>query len=143
MAMIFTRDLIRAGKLERTFATCVGVARSLSAARPTNTTMRRTLDRLLSAYTNLDEAMERVEADVHTILAGFDRLYHRMGRLGATIFEKDCSVLTTCFGEHTLPTASRTPRRLASASPCMSMRHAPTCWAAASPPPAPRRWGSM
>lgn len=102
MAMIFTRDLIRAGKLERTFATFVGVARSLSAVRPTNTTMRRTLDRLLSAYTNLDEAMERVEADVHTILAGFDRLYHRMGRLGATIFEKDCSVLTTCFGEHTL-----------------------------------------
>lgn len=53
MAMIFTRDLIRAGKLERTFATFVGVARSLSAVRPTNTTMRRTLDRLLSAYTNL------------------------------------------------------------------------------------------
>ncbi len=102
MAMIFTRDLIRAGTLERSLATFVDVANQLRAARPTNTTMRRTLDRLLSAYTNLDEAMERIEADVHAILAEYDELYHRMGRLGATIFEKDSSVLTTCFGEHTL-----------------------------------------
>ena len=102
VAMIFTRDHIRAGKLEHTLTTFVDVARSLSAARPTNTTMRRTLDRLLSTYTNLDEAMENIEADVHAILCEYDTLYHQMGRLGATIFEKESSVLTTCFGEHTL-----------------------------------------
>jgi len=102
VAMIFTCHLIKAGVLTRTLNTLFGVAHHLTLARVTNTTMKRTLDRLLSAYRDLDEAMERIEADVHAILDEYDELYHRMGRLGSTVLDDGSSVLTTCFGEHTL-----------------------------------------
>ncbi len=102
LSMCFVRDLIREGRAAGALSTFSEAAKALSAARPTNTTMRRALTGLLAPYRSLDEAMERVQADVEAILVEYDELYHRMGRLGSTLISDGDSVLTTCFAEHTL-----------------------------------------
>lgn len=101
-SMCFVRDLITEGRAPRTLSTFLDAASALSAARPTNTTMKRTLTRLLAPYRTLDDAMERVAADVASLLEEFDAIYHLMGYLGSQLLDDGSAVLTTCFAEHSL-----------------------------------------
>lgn len=102
IAMCFVRRQICEGRAAGSLSTFLDAANLLSAARPTNTTMKRALARLLAPYRTLDEAMDRIEADVASILGEYDELYHRMGELGSSLLEDGSRVLTTCFAEHTL-----------------------------------------
>ncbi|NLZ76662.1 MAG: S-methyl-5-thioribose-1-phosphate isomerase [Spirochaetales bacterium] len=79
------------------------VVRLLSSARPTNTTMARSLDEVLvEVEKRRDEPPSKVvEEAVRTILDRFAETYHRIGRLGSTLIDDGDQILTTCFAEHT------------------------------------------
>ncbi len=101
-AMRLVRIQIREGRALPALSTFRSAAETLSTARPTNTTMKRTLSRLLAPYRTLDDAMDLIEEDVAALLDEWDAIYHQMGRSGSTLLSDGSRVLTTCFGEHTL-----------------------------------------
>ena len=69
----------------------------LSEARPTNTTMKRSLDELVLRY----ESGEDFECVVSDIFDSFDKAYDTMSNIGASLIQDGMGVLTTCFPEHT------------------------------------------
>lgn len=80
----------------------------LVSARPTNTTMRRTLLSLFAEISPLvlgkiprEEFLAKVNQVVEGVEHAYDELYHHMGRLGSSLIEDGDVVLTTCFAEHT------------------------------------------
>lgn len=103
--MVFVTRQMQSGDLPSGFSTLADAADQLIAARPTNTTMQRTLQGLLAQVrmfaSDPDELAQAVGRQVQSILDGFDRLYHQMGRMGSTLLDQDSVVLTTCFAEHT------------------------------------------
>jgi methylthioribose-1-phosphate isomerase len=101
-AMVYVRDGIRRGRMPLDLSTFTHAAQLLIAARPTNTTMQRTLLSLLEEFHTLEEIMEDIERAVDDLLASFAQLYHAMGSLGSTLLGPKNAVLTTCFAEHTL-----------------------------------------
>jgi len=102
LAMVQVKRRIKAQELSPSLTSFTDAALLLKAARPTNTTMARALDTLLSSYQSLDEAMDRIEEDVTKSLAQWDEIYHRLGKLGGSLIGDDEGILTTCFGEHTV-----------------------------------------
>lgn len=70
---------------------------TLSKARPTNTTMKRTLSSLVERY----ESGEDFEFVIDDILSSFDAAYDQMSTLGESLIEDGMGILTTCFPEHT------------------------------------------
>ena len=70
---------------------------TLSKARPTNTTMKRTLSSLVERY----ESGEDFESVIDDILSSFDAAYDQMSTLGESLIEDGMGILTTCFAEHT------------------------------------------
>lgn len=78
-------------------------ARLLADARPTNTTMARSLNEVLSEVEQRKDEppVKVVEETVRTILDRFAGIYHRIGKLGSTLIEDGDQILTTCFAEHT------------------------------------------
>lgn len=103
--MVFVTNQMQRGDLPGGFSTLADAADQLIAARPTNTTMQRTLQSLLAQVrmfaSDPDELSQAVGQQVQSILDGYDRLYHQMGRMGSTLLDQDSVVLTTCFAEHT------------------------------------------
>ncbi len=70
---------------------------SLSAARPTNTTMKRELASLMSRY----ESGEDMEALISSAFGYYDDLYDRISDIGEQMIADGDGILTTCFPEHT------------------------------------------
>ncbi|MDI9456207.1 MAG: S-methyl-5-thioribose-1-phosphate isomerase [Spirochaetota bacterium] len=79
------------------------VARLLSDARPTNTTMARALDEVIAEVEkrNDESPSKVVEETVRMILDRFAGIYHQIGKLGSTLINDGDRILTTCFAEHT------------------------------------------
>ncbi len=74
----------------------------LSNSRPTNTTMRRTLDSIVEKIVKhpqegrgeyLNELIDKIEA-------AYDLDYQRMGTFGSSLLKDGDVILTTCFAEH-------------------------------------------
>ncbi len=70
---------------------------SLSSARPTNTTMKRELERVMERY-GKGEDMEYV---IKSVFDHYDALYDRISDIGESLIEDGDGILTTCFPEHT------------------------------------------
>ncbi len=70
-------------------------ARTLSAARPTNTTMKRTLEGILAKR---EEGIEKLVAET---FCWYDRLYDEISDIGSGLIEDGDGILTRCFAEHT------------------------------------------
>ena len=76
-------------------------ARVLSLARPTNTTMARELELILSLLSDREEVpSEDVEALVVSRLDHYDSLYEKMSDRGSSLIADGDGILTTCFAEH-------------------------------------------
>ena len=69
----------------------------LSASRPTNSTMRRTLYRVLEDVKDGEDGEEAV-ADAFSY---YDRLYDAISDIGEGLIEDGDGILTRCFPEHT------------------------------------------
>lgn len=98
------------GSFDSTVSALERAATLLSQARPTNTTLGRTLraliDHLRECYP-CDEIPSSkivgvVQEQVEQILARFDRDYDAMSELGSQLLRDGDGVLTTCFAEHSL-----------------------------------------
>ncbi|MFA7371005.1 MAG: translation initiation factor 2 [Sphaerochaetaceae bacterium] len=72
------------------------IASLLASARPTNTTMARTLDKLLKRV----DAGEPLIPLLDALEAAYDEDYRQMGRYGAALIKDSSVILTTCFAEH-------------------------------------------
>lgn len=98
------------GSFEASVSALERAALALRQARPTNTTLGRTLGALI------DHLRERYEADqiprseivsavseqVEEILERFDCSYDAMSDIGSQLLQDGDGVLTTCFAEHSL-----------------------------------------
>ncbi|MCH3908493.1 MAG: translation initiation factor 2 [Sphaerochaeta sp.] len=71
-------------------------------ARPTNTTMKRTVLSLLSQEKGDADYADKLQTLVARTLDQFQQDYLAMGKLGASLLPQDAKVLTTCFAEHSL-----------------------------------------
>ena len=69
----------------------------LSAARPTNTTMKRTVSEILRRY----HAGEELEMLVSSAFSYYDRLYDAVSSVGAALIDDGDGIMTRCFPEHT------------------------------------------
>ncbi len=78
--------------------------RILSKARPTNTTMARTLTSFGVKLTAIEfekrTIVEIVDNLVHMIEIDFDRQYDLMSDFGSSVITDQDGILTTCFAEH-------------------------------------------
>lgn len=106
-AMRFVARRMEEGRLEKSGEVFCKAVSCLSASRPTNTTMRRTLEFLLDAilqwFSQRDHTVsltEHVDALVDSMEARFDEAYDRMSDLGASSIMDGETILTTCFAEH-------------------------------------------
>ena len=70
---------------------------SLSAARPTNTTMKRELEALMKEY----RAGGDIEKLIPAAFERYDKLYDRISDVGESLIEDGDGIFTTCFPEHT------------------------------------------
>ena len=77
-------------------------AQLLSLARPTNTTMRRTLSAIVEEIEKSppQERSNHLLRLIDTIETAYDQDYQAMGSLGASLLKDGDVVLTTCFAEH-------------------------------------------
>ena len=102
----FVAQLMEKGMLPLHFQEMERSANLLMDARPTNTTMKRTLQRLLSelqiVFDQKNSVVEEVERLVGAVEQHYDQIYHSMGMMGASLLADGDTVLTTCFAEHTL-----------------------------------------
>ncbi len=113
VAIEWTALRMRQGSAPCTYETYVEACRILKNSRPTNTTMARTLDRLLvdirpllqnsqaSSSRDRSVAADAIVRLVRDREAAFDSVYERMGRFGASLIHDGDRILTTCFAEHT------------------------------------------
>lgn len=88
------------GKDEKAFREGV---KALSLARPTNTTMARELNNLLSDILKAfddDDFIFKVVKIVNCKLSYYDYLYDKMSDYGKTLIDNNDGILTTCFPEH-------------------------------------------
>ncbi len=69
----------------------------LSAARPTNTTMKRELQSILARV----EDGEDMEEIIPSVFQRYDELYDRISDIGESLISDGDGILTTCFPEHT------------------------------------------
>ena len=69
----------------------------LSAARPTNTTMKRELESVMARYYD-GEDMERI---IPSVFRRYDEMYDRISDIGERLIADGDGILTTCFPEHT------------------------------------------
>lgn len=101
----FVARLMEQGKLPFSFQEMERSANLLIEARPTNTTMKRTLQQLLlqlqTVFAQKTSLVEEVEKLVGAVEQHYDQIYHTMGMMGASLLEDGDTVLTTCFAEHT------------------------------------------
>ncbi|AEV31023.1 putative translation initiation factor 2B subunit, eIF-2B alpha/beta/delta family [Sphaerochaeta pleomorpha str. Grapes] len=96
------------GTLPAGFETFKGSAAQLIAARPTNTTMARVLEKMLGEISllfgqggDLHSVVQAIDALVLENEQQYDAIYHAMGKKGASLLKDGETVLTTCFAEHT------------------------------------------
>jgi methylthioribose-1-phosphate isomerase len=96
------------GTMKASFATLRESAALLSASRPTNTTMARVLEELLSKIAllferggSLTDIVQGIDSLVLEKEHYYDEIYHAMGKIGASLLDDGETVLTTCFAEHT------------------------------------------
>ncbi|MCH3915991.1 MAG: translation initiation factor 2 [Spirochaetia bacterium] len=105
----FAASLIDEGKLplgKDTFSDCL---RPVLGSRPTNTTMKRETEKLISKINMLYDQGElskgNASIQVRRLVGQreeeLDQLYDRMAEYGASLLEDGDVVLTTCFAEHT------------------------------------------
>lgn len=103
-AMRFVARRCAAGAMVATVATFEAAAAELAAARRTNTTMARTLQRFTTALKEANPdgtlAPEQVDVLIDHLEQSFDRDYDAMSDYGADLLVDGDSVLTTCFAEH-------------------------------------------
>ncbi len=79
-------------------------------ARVTNTTMKRTVDSVLSQIKprfidptfNTTDLIIELNSIIDKIEKDYDEIYYKMGILGASLLRDNDTILTTCFAEHTL-----------------------------------------
>jgi len=106
--MRFLAKKIEAGHESNALTSFASAVELLAAARPTNTTMRRTLKRFLKHlqpwYAN-DSSQKSLITFVGSIIdaieAGFDADYQQMSDHGSLLITNNAGILTTCFAEHT------------------------------------------
>lgn len=110
-AMRWVARQIHSGKESDSLATFSAAAKALSAARPTNTTMARTLQEILTLMvpwylqgcirrTQGEDIVSFVDGIVDDIEHRFERDYDTMSDIGASLIEDGEGILTTCFAEH-------------------------------------------
>ncbi len=99
--MTFVSEQMQKGRTRADFSELERSCELLKASRPTNTTMKRTLDGLLEKLKKSEDFIDRTAYLVEEVQAGFSALYHQMGRDGSCLIPEDGGVLTTCFAEHT------------------------------------------
>lgn len=105
--MRFVARRIEAGDEANRLSTFIKAAEQLSSARPTNTTMRRTLATIVEhlrpyyaeaiPQTDITGLMDSIVTDIE---AGFDIDYQKMSDAGAQCISDGDGILTTCFAEH-------------------------------------------
>lgn len=71
-------------------------------ARPTNTTMARTIRRLLENAKGTADYADILASATKETVSEFQRSYQKMGKLGSSLLPREARVLTTCFAEHSL-----------------------------------------
>lgn len=105
--MRFVARRIETGEETHTLSTFRKAADTLSAARPTNTTMRRTLQSIVEHLRPYYAAegpktgiISYIDALIDTIEAGFDSDYQKMSDAGSQSISDGDGILTTCFAEH-------------------------------------------
>jgi methylthioribose-1-phosphate isomerase len=107
----FVAQQIEKGKMADSINTFIKAVHTLVQARPTNTTMARSLykviDRLsmhyqcsLIATVNDVDLVTFVNQIVTELEHSFDDDYLKMGEYGSSLIEDGFSILTTCFAEH-------------------------------------------
>ncbi|MBO8435464.1 MAG: translation initiation factor 2 [Spirochaetes bacterium] len=69
----------------------------LSLSRPTNTTMKRTLERVMEEYSKNND----MAGIIQSAFDYYDALYDKISDIGESLIEDGYGVLTTCFPEHT------------------------------------------
>ena len=97
-AMVLTA--MKKGKDRNAFDLAV---KTLSGARPTNTTMKRELEALLPKILmgfDQEDFVSYVEELVQSRLAHYDECYLAMARNGVRLVDDGDGILTTCFPEH-------------------------------------------
>ncbi len=106
-AMRWTASRMRRALVPATPEYLLSVIHALSASRPTNTTMARTLTAIYSevqpSFGKKPTAIaDAIEASVEAHEQQFDAVYEAMGYLGASLIHDGDTILTTCFAEHSL-----------------------------------------
>lgn len=107
----FVAQQIEKGKMDDSINTFIKAVHTLVQARPTNTTMARSLykviDRLsmhyqcsLIATVNDVDLVTFVNQIVTELEQSFNDDYLKMGEYGNSLIEDGFSILTTCFAEH-------------------------------------------
>ncbi len=100
-SMLYIGKQMQKGHMNAGFATLVEAANLLIQARPTNTTMKRTLQAMLKTLEASDDFIVEIPKVVDSWQQYYDDIYHRMGKLGSTLIPEKATILTTCFAEHT------------------------------------------
>ncbi|MGE4454652.1 MAG: translation initiation factor 2 [Sphaerochaeta sp.] len=99
--MTFVSEQMQKGRTRAAFAELERSCELLKASRPTNTTMKRTLNALLAKLETCEDFVVQIPSLVEQVKADFAALYHQMGRHGSSLVPEAGGVLTTCFAEHT------------------------------------------
>ena len=109
--MRFVARQISADKMQDSIQVFTEAALTLSAARPTNTTMARTLNELVGAIApwysckqirtmHGDDLVRFVDALVESRERRFEQDYEIMSDIGSSVINDGEGILTTCFAEH-------------------------------------------
>jgi methylthioribose-1-phosphate isomerase len=109
--MRFIARKIHAGEMPDHARTFLDAAQKLSSARPTNTTMARTLQHVVSHIArwyvcsgvqdvHANDLVGFVDSIIDSQEAAFDADYDIMGDLGSRCISDSDGILTTCFAEH-------------------------------------------
>ncbi|MFA7108006.1 MAG: translation initiation factor 2 [Sphaerochaetaceae bacterium] len=72
-------------------------AKAISQARPTNTTLKKTFEKLFQ-----DSNLETLNQNIEKTFDSFDIKYQKMGEYGNSLIKDGQTILTTCFAEHSL-----------------------------------------
>jgi len=72
-------------------------AKAISQARPTNTTLKKTFDKLFQ-----DSNIETLNQNIEKTFESYDEKYQKMAEYGSYLIKDGQTILTTCFAEHSL-----------------------------------------
>ena len=117
-SMRFTARLMEKGKLPHAYETFADAVSLLGSSRPTNTTMRRTMQNMLEDIKqSYDDGtmssigvVRTIDALVDDQEALFNQKYERMSDLGCSLIMDGDRILTTCFAEHSFLLSVRKAR---------------------------------